>query len=164
VDGYRLVRVVGVLSRAPGLPMGDVSRNLTIACCLTREGRLDNEAWSETADQWTKSGWLPGNGLINGWLARQDNLWVMRVAGEEEEPQWVVTSNLLRPGEYFTLHGPDAADVVFRVVNVVELGAEAGDHRPSSGDGPSGTTSSGTTPGTTPGTPPSGRDKLPEGN
>jgi hypothetical protein len=146
VQAYRLVQVAGVLSRAPGLPMGDVSRSLTIACYLTREGRLDDEAWRETANQWMTSGWLPQYGPVNGWLARQDDLWVMRVDGEEEEPQWVVTSHLLRPGEYFTLRRPDSGDLVFRVVNVVDLGTEAGDSRSRSGDDPSGTTPSGNSP------------------
>ena len=52
--------------------------------------------------------------LIDG----SDGFWAVRRTQGEDEPLWVLDSDVIRPGELVALRGPDGLNLLFRVVAV----------------------------------------------
>jgi hypothetical protein len=112
-----LMRVVAVLTRAPGLPAGDTDQCLDMLVCLTPDAQMDS-AQPVPAEYWRARRLRAGQKTWAGQLIRTGQGWALRSDRGEDEPLWHVDAGRLRPGDHLTLRRPDGEELAFRVVNV----------------------------------------------
>ncbi len=110
-----------VLARGPGCPGGDTEDRIELQVRLNAVGQLDRAAWMAEPGGWTAARSRPGQGEQRGEIVLvdgSDGFWAARRSRSEDEPLWVLDSDVLRPGELAGVRAPDGTDLVFRVVAV----------------------------------------------
>ncbi len=117
-----MANVAMVLAQGPGRPDGDVEDRLAMQVQLNAVGQLDRAAWTAAPLGWTVVRTRPDRpdqagemALIDG---EADGFWAVRRSHGEDEPLWVVDSDVVRPGEIVGVRSPDGSRLLFRVVAV----------------------------------------------
>jgi hypothetical protein len=113
--------VVAVLTQGGGILQDDPPQSLELMAFLTPDAHLDlaNRRLEPPVRRLRAGDEIWAGSLVpldqeEGASAR----WALRSAKGEDGPLWGLTVQRLRPGEHVTLHAPDGATLVFRVVNV----------------------------------------------
>lgn len=114
----RLVRIVAVLTSAPGLPHGDITRILDLLAPLTTDRQLDAPGFAAVAAYCRASLTQSGTVEWSGPLLHTDAGWMIRRHALEDAPHWPLTARSVRPGEYLALTPPGDGPWAFRIVNV----------------------------------------------
>ncbi len=117
-----MAKVAMVLAQGPGRPEGDIEDRLAMQVQLNAVGQLDRAAWTASPLGWSAKRTRPGHpeqsgevALIDGEL---DGFWAVRRSHGEDEPLWVLDSDVVRPGEIVSVRSPDGTRLLFRVVAV----------------------------------------------
>ena len=108
-----------MLAHAPGMPAGDLSHGMELIVCLTPQGQIDRSAYAVAPLPWrTRRSWPHREDWWGDLILVDERQWALRAERDPDEPLWNVTLNLLRPGEYISLHRPSGEELVFRIVQV----------------------------------------------
>ena len=116
-----MANVAMVLAQGPGLPDGDIEDRFAMQVRLNAIGQLDRAAWTASPLGWVAVRTRPGHPEQSGEVALIDGgggFWAVRRSHGEDEPLWVLESDVLRPGEIVSVRSPDGARLLFRVVAV----------------------------------------------
>ena len=116
-----MANVAMVLAQGPGLPDGDVEDRLAMQVQLNAVGQLDRAAWTAAPSGWTAVRTRPHHHEQSGEVALidgDDGFWAVRRSSGEDEPLWLLESDVVRPGEIVSVRNPDGTRLLFRVVAV----------------------------------------------
>ena len=117
-----MANVAMVLAQGPGLPDGDIEDRLAMQVQLNAVGQLDRAAWIASPLGWVAMRTRPGRPEQSGEVAlidgESDGFWAVRRSHGEDEPLWVLDSDVIRPGEIVSVRSPDGTRSLFRVVAV----------------------------------------------
>ena len=117
-----MARVAMVLAQGPGRPDGDIEDRLAMQVQLNAVGQLDRAAWTASPAGWTAVRTRPDQAEQSGEVALIDGeaegFWAVRRSSGEDEPLWVLDSDVVRPGELVSVRNPDGSRLLFRVVAV----------------------------------------------
>lgn len=108
-----------LLAYAPDRPEGDLADRIELRACLTPQGQIDVQAYLADPLPWPALRVLPDGTERATELVQVESGWALRsTRGGDDAPLWTLDGRVFRPGELVTLRGPDAAGLVFRIVNV----------------------------------------------
>ena len=117
-----MAKVAMVLAQGPGHPEGDIEDRLEMQVQLNAVGQLDRAAWTAAPLGWAAVRTRPGHAEQSGEVAlidgESDGFWAVRRSSGEDEPLWVLDSDVVRPGEIVSVRRPAGARLLFRVVAV----------------------------------------------
>jgi hypothetical protein len=117
-----MANVAMVLAQGPGLPDGDIEDRMAMQVRLNAVGQLDRAAWTASPVGWTARRTRPSHPEQSGEIAlidgESDGFWAVRRSHGEDEPLWVLDSDVVRPGEIVSVRSPDGTQFLFRVVAV----------------------------------------------
>ncbi|MGI3776155.1 MAG: hypothetical protein ACRYGC_02580 [Janthinobacterium lividum] len=117
-----MAKVAMVLAQGPGQPDGDIEDRLALQVQLNAVGQLDRAAWTASPLGWAAVRSRPDHpeqagevALIDG---EADGFWAVRRTHGEDEPLWVLESDVVRPGEIVAVRSPDGVRMLYRIVAV----------------------------------------------
>jgi hypothetical protein len=113
-----LTRISALLASGPGAPDGDIHQGLDLHASLTPDGHVSLDAYYADPRPWRARRFRPDRPDWQGELVREEETWALRGAPEEDGPLWFLDARTLHPGNYITLHRPDGASLIYRVVSV----------------------------------------------
>ncbi len=113
-----MLKISMLLAQAPWAPSGDLGDRLDLYALLDMHGRLDGEAFFNTAIPWLATRNRPGQPMKTKQLLRLDEIWALQSLDGDDEPLSNLVGDIYRPGEIVTLHHPDGTDMLFRIVAV----------------------------------------------
>ena len=117
-----MVDVTMVLAQGPGRPEGDIADRISMQVRLNSVGQLDRAAWTASPLGWSAVRTRPDHEEQVGELAlidgESDGFWAVRRSHGEDEPLWVLDSDVVRPGEIVSVRSPGGTQLLYRVVAV----------------------------------------------
>ena len=113
-----MVKVTLVLAFGPGHPDGDLSDRIIMRVTLSPQGQLDVTAWENGSVPWLTSRERAGHPVRSGEIVKIDDGWALRSLGNEDEPLYSVTAQVLRPGEIMRVSRLDGDEMLYRIVAV----------------------------------------------
>jgi hypothetical protein len=112
------------LARTKEFPDGDPKHGYELRAPLTRDGRLDAAAFSQSAQLCTVRHFRPDADDEHGELVRTKNgNWAFsyELGDADDEPIYRLGTHSFKEGEYVTVTEHDGNDRAFRVVSVRDL-------------------------------------------
>jgi len=111
-----MTKITMLLARGPGLPQGDLNDRLTVHAALTGAGHLDLDAALGDTAPWVACRERPGQTVKKSELVPLDDGWFLRSLTGDDDPLWLFSAQVLRPGEPVFLQRPDGEELIFRIV------------------------------------------------
>ena len=120
---FRRIRLE--LAREPGHPSGAAGIGYDLIAPLTRDGRLDAEAWAEHKSACTVVRFHVDHESAHGLLRRRPGgSWAFHYdlndGGEDDDPAYRLGDHRFAMGEYVTIH-EDEGEHTYRVTSVRAL-------------------------------------------
>jgi hypothetical protein len=112
------------LARTKGFPDGDPNHGYELRAPLTKDGRLDAEAFKKTRQLCTVRHFRPNANDEHGELIRTSSGdWALSydVGEADDEPIYRLKDHRFKAGEYVTITEHDGEARVFRVVTVNDV-------------------------------------------
>ncbi|MBK8196925.1 MAG: hypothetical protein IPK75_01050 [Acidobacteria bacterium] len=117
-----LQRITLQLARNPGLPAGAADQGYTIIAPVTKDGKLDADAWRAHRKACRVVRFHPDPAeRADGWLSHRGKHWFFHYDEEaegEDEAVFRLAEHTFREGEYVTIDHPGREAQTYKVTDI----------------------------------------------